>query len=59
MEIAIVLSQTGLVLGFVGSIVLALPEKVGVVMNDGRIRFEGLDDMVPAEQNVRTVKNSH
>lgn len=59
METSVVISQTGLVLGFVGSIVLAFSGKVGVIMKDGRIRFEGLDDMAPAEENVRTVKSSH
>lgn len=59
MEASVVLSQTGLVLGFVGSIVLAFSGKVGVIMKGGRIRFEGLDDMAPVEENIKIVKNSH
>lgn len=59
METSVLLSQIGLVCGFVGSIVLAFAGKVGVIMEDGRIRFEGLDDMAPAEKNRRIVVNSH
>ncbi len=55
----IVLNQIGLVLGFVGSILLSFSNKVGVVTKDGRVRFEGLDDMDSVDKNLGIVERSH
>ena len=53
------LNQIGLVIGFLGSILLAFSGKVGVISKNGTIAFTGLDPMNPAEDNVRHVKQSH
>lgn len=53
------LNQIGLVLGFVGAILLAVSAKVGVISKDGSVIFTGLDPMDPAEDNLRRVKASH
>jgi hypothetical protein len=53
------LNQAGLVLGFIGSILLAFSAKVGVMSKDGSIIFTGLDPMDPGEINARKVKASH
>ena len=53
------LIQSGLVCGFVGSVLLFYSTKVGVMMPDGRMRFEGLDDLAPVEENKSKVRSSH
>jgi len=53
------LNQIGLVIGFLGSILLAFSGKVGVISKNGAIVFTGLDSMNTAEYNARQVKQSH
>ena len=53
------LSQTGMVLGFLGSITLAFSVKIGVLGSNGTIIFTGLDPMEPAENNAAKVKAAH
>ena len=55
----LLLNQCGLVVGFVGAILLALSAKVGVLSKDGSIIFSGLDPMAPAETNAKRVQSSH
>lgn len=53
------LNQIGLVLGFVGAVLLAFSNKVGVISKGGSTIFTGLDPMDPAEDNLRRVRSSH
>lgn len=53
------LNQIGLVFGFVGSILLAISTRVGVISRGGSIIFDGLDPMAPSEDNARRVLRSH
>lgn len=53
------LNQIGLILGFVGAIVLAFSGKVGVISKGGSAIFTSLDPMDPAEENLRRVRSSH
>jgi hypothetical protein len=53
------INQIGLVLGFLGSIILAFSGKVGVISKNGAIVFTGLDSINSAEANIRHVKQSH
>jgi len=53
------LNQTGLVIGFLGSILLAFSAKVGVISKNGSVIFDGLDPMDPAADNVKRVRSSH
>jgi len=53
------LNQIGLVIGFLGSILLALSGKVGVISKEGSIIFTGLDPMDTAEDNIKRVRQSH
>lgn len=53
------LNQLALVIGFLGSIVLAFSNKVGVISQNGTVIFNGLDPMSPAEENLKRVKSSH
>ena len=53
------LNQAGLVLGFVGAILLAVSTKVGVISKNGSITFTGLDPFDPVEKNLRIVRTSH
>ena len=55
----ILLNQIGLVIGFIGAILLAFSNKVGVVSRDGCIIFNGLDPMNPAAENIERVQRSH
>jgi hypothetical protein len=55
----IFLNQCGLVVGFIGAILLALSAKVGVLSRDGSIIFTGLDPMAPVEANAKRVQSSH
>lgn len=54
-----ILNQLGLVLGFIGAVLLAFSTKVGIVSKDGSVIFTGLDPMDPAEKNLRRVRASH
>ncbi|WP_157866646.1 hypothetical protein [Aromatoleum aromaticum] len=58
-NMALLLNQAGLVLGFLGSIVLALSGTVGVIGKNGSIIFTGLDPMEPSDRNIERVKRSH
>lgn len=58
-SLALVVNQTGLVLGLVAAILLALPPKVGVKSIDGTIIFSGLDPMASTDGNVKRVLASH
>lgn len=53
------LNQVALTIGFLGSIILACSNKVGVISKDGVVIFTGLDPMSPAEENLKRVKSSH
>jgi hypothetical protein len=53
------LNQIGLVLGFCGSLLLAVSAKVGVLGRDGAVIFTGLDPMAPPDENIRKVRASH
>ena len=53
------LNQSGLVLGFLGAVLLAFSSKIGVISKGGTIVFSGLDPMDPVEMNLRVVQNSH
>jgi hypothetical protein len=53
------LNEAGLILGFIGSILLAFSAKIGVISKDGSIIFTGLDPMEPSNANVAKVKSSH
>lgn len=53
------LSQFGLLFGFVASILLFFSQKVGTIMADDRIRYDGLDDLAPADEKKRKVRSSH
>lgn len=56
------ISQSGLVIGFLGSVLLAFSAKVGVISKNGkeiRVIFNGLDPMVPSEINTQIVLSSH
>ena len=53
------LNQFALVIGFIGSILLAFSSKVGVISKGGSVIFEGLDPMDPAADNLKRVKSSH
>jgi len=52
-------NQIGLSLGFIGSLLLWCSSRVGVISKDGSIIFNGLDPMVPPEQNVKRVRRAH
>jgi hypothetical protein len=54
-----ILNQIGLIIGFLGTVALALSTKVGVISKDGSIIFSGLDPLDPADANVRRVRSSH
>ncbi|WP_029131928.1 hypothetical protein [Sedimenticola selenatireducens] len=53
------LTQVGLAIGFVGSLLLAFSVKIGTISEGGQIIFNGLDPMRPAEENKKKVLNSH
>lgn len=53
------LNQTGLIIGFMGTVLLAFSVKVGVISKDGSMIFTGLDPMKPLEANVKRVCLSH
>lgn len=53
------IAQAGMVLGMLGSIMLAFSVKVGTISKDGNIIFNDLDPMQPAEENKRKVLRSH
>ena len=53
------LNQLGLVLGFIGSVMLAFSTKVGVIGKGGSVIFTGLDPMDTQEENLMKVKASH
>ena len=53
------LSQLGLLLGFAATIFLSFSQKVGTIMQDGRVRYDGLDDLAPPEEKKKKVRNSH
>lgn len=59
MDICNLLAQTGLVLGFIGAILLFFSEKKGVIMPDGRMRFDGLSDLAPVDKNKKIVQRSY
>jgi hypothetical protein len=53
------LNQAGLVLGFLGAILLSCAAKVGVVSRDGTVIFDGMDPMESSEVNRKRVRRSH
>ncbi len=53
------LNQIGLVLGFLGAVLLAFSSKIGVISKGGAIVFSGLDPMDPVNKNLRVVRQSH
>ena len=53
------LNQIGLIVGFIGSVLLAFSAKVGVISKTGEIIFTGLDPMAPSEKNKKIVISSH
>jgi len=53
------LNQFGLICGFVGSILLALSTKVGIISKDGSIISSGLDPMDSVSKNMAKVYTSH
>lgn len=59
MSAVALLNQTALILGFIGSIVLAFSNKVGVISKDGSVIFSGMDPMESAAKNLSLVEKSH
>lgn len=59
MPLPVVLNRVGLIVGFIGAVLLAFSNKVGVRSKGGTVIFTGLDPMKPAEDNVKRVKSSH
>jgi hypothetical protein len=53
------LTQVGLVLGIVGSVLLAFSAKIGTISEGGQIIFNDLDPMRPVEENKKIVLRSH
>ena len=58
-NIGTLINQIGLVSGFLGSIILVFSGKVGVVSKNLDIIFTGLDPMKSAEDNEKSVLQSH
>ena len=56
---SIIIEVIGLTCGILGSLLLFLSTKVGVIMDDGRIRFDGMDDLSDVDERIRKVKASH
>lgn len=56
---SIVIEVVGLTCGLSGSVLLFLSTKVGAIMDDGRIRFDGTDDLSDVDERIRKVKASH
>jgi hypothetical protein len=54
-----ILTQVGLALGFIGVVLLACSNKIGVISKGGSTIFTGLDPMEPAEKNLKRVRASH
>ncbi len=59
MDITTFLNQSGLLCGFLGTVLLFFAKAKGTIMADYRMRFDGLDDMAPVERNKKHVKRSH
>ena len=55
----LLLNQFGLVIGFMGSVLLAFSARVGVLSKDGSVIFTGLDPMESPDSNVNRVRSSH
>lgn len=55
----LLINQVALVLGFSGSILLAISSKLGVISKDGSVIFTGMDPMEPAEKNLTRVRQSY
>lgn len=58
----IIISQTALILGFFGSVLLAFSAKVGVISKNGKevsLIFNDLDPMISHEINAKRVLSSH
>ncbi len=56
------ISQTGLIIGFFGSVLLAFSAKVGVISKNGTsvtVILDGLDPMISPEINTKRVLASH
>ena len=53
------LNSLALIIGFLGSVVLAFSSKEGVISKNGTVIFNGLDPMSPVEENLNRVKSSH
>ena len=52
-------NQIGLLLGFVGALLLWFSPRVGVISKGGSVIFTGLDPMDPSELNLKRVRSSH
>jgi len=54
-----ILTQIGLALGFIGVVLLASSNKIGVISKGGSTIFTDLDPMDPAAENLERVRRSH
>ena len=54
-----ILNQIGLVLGFLGAVLLGFSSPVGTISKDGTVIFTGLDPMDSFELNAKRVHSSH
>jgi hypothetical protein len=55
----VVLNQAGLVIGFIGAVLLAFSAKVGFLRKDGSVIITGLDSMESPITNDKLVRSSH
>ena len=46
-------------MGFIGVVLVACSNKIGVISKGGSTIFTGLDPMDPAEDNLKRVRSSH
>ncbi|NOS94020.1 MAG: hypothetical protein HOP30_19045 [Cyclobacteriaceae bacterium] len=53
------LNQLGLIIGLIGSIMLAFSGITGVISKNGSIIFTGLDPMESSDTNERKVRKTH